>query len=105
METRTRNRQQQQSLLKQQYRLTRVNRPKKEYTNDIEKTTTLICMNCDVKLKDKLFALDCGHVSCGECQSQFKTHKKSCPSCGKKTRNTLQLFAWINNNNNNISNK
>ncbi|CAJ0745105.1 21060_t:CDS:2 [Entrophospora sp. SA101] len=71
---------------------TRVTQPE-GYTKNIEKNTTLICMNCEVKLKDRLFALDCGHVSCGECQSQFKTHKKSCPGCGKKTKQILQLFA------------
>ncbi|CAJ0880300.1 2376_t:CDS:2 [Entrophospora sp. SA101] len=39
---------------------TRVTQPE-GYTKNIEKNTTLICMNCEVKLKDRLFALDCGH--------------------------------------------
>ena len=89
---RSRRQQQQSSLLKQRNRPVRANRPE-GYTNNIEKTTTLICMNCDAKLKDKMFALDCGHVSCGECQNQFKIHKKPCPGCGKKTKSILQLFA------------
>nr|CAG8482600.1 11674_t:CDS:1 [Entrophospora candida]CAG8581335.1 142_t:CDS:1 [Entrophospora candida] len=90
--TRTTSVKKKQQQPKQRHRPARVNRPE-GYAKNIEKDTILICMNCEVKLKDKLFALDCGHVSCGECQSQFKAHKKSCPGCGKKTKQALQLFA------------
>ncbi|KAF0460273.1 sumo-targeted ubiquitin-protein ligase subunit rfp1 [Gigaspora margarita] len=67
------------------------------HTKNIEDSYTLICVDCNGILREKLWALSCGHVICGSCVDKFlekKKEKTACPSCRHKSKSNsiIQLY-------------
>ncbi|CAG8673278.1 25599_t:CDS:2, partial [Racocetra persica] len=59
------------------------------HTRNLEDSCTLICVDCNSILREKLWALHCGHVICGGCVDKFlekKKEKTACPSCRHKSK-------------------
>ncbi|CAG8792849.1 2793_t:CDS:2, partial [Dentiscutata erythropus] len=56
-------------------------KPADGHTRNPEDSDTLICVDCNGVLREKLWALGCGHVICGGCVNKFLEKKKEKTPC------------------------